>query len=80
MCAIYGYQVRLVGVDKEKIGVLPTREAMSMAEDVGLDLVMISPDSDPPVCRIMDLSKYKYELERKKREQKKMANATRVRT
>lgn len=52
-------------------GVVSTREAMEMAEAVGLDLVEISPNSDPPVCKILDYGKYKYEMHKKAVEAKK---------
>ncbi len=59
--------IRLIGADNEQIGVVETSEAMRMAQDAGLDLVEIVPDSRPPVCKIMDYGKYKYELSQKQR-------------
>ena len=53
------------------VGVTPTREALRMAEEVGLDLVEISPNADPPVCKILDFGKYKYEIQKKKNEARK---------
>lgn len=53
------------------VGVISLREAQSMARDVDLDLVEISPNAEPPVCKIMDLGKYMYELQKKKKEAKK---------
>jgi translation initiation factor IF-3 len=53
------------------IGVLPTREALWRAREAGLDLVEISPNADPPVCKILDFGKYKYEQQKKKNEAKK---------
>lgn len=53
------------------IGVLPTREALWRAREVGLDLVEISPNADPPVCKILDFGKYKYEQQKKKNEARK---------
>jgi translation initiation factor IF-3 len=53
------------------IGVLPTREAIRMAYDAGLDLVEIAAAADPPVCKILDLGKYKYEIQKKKNEARK---------
>ncbi|WP_156825177.1 translation initiation factor IF-3 [Elioraea tepidiphila] len=64
-------QVRLIGADGEMIGVLPTREALWRAREAGLDLVEISPNADPPVCKILDFGKYKYEQQKKKNEAKK---------
>lgn len=58
--------IRLIGAENEQIGVVETHEAIRMAEEAGLDLVEIVPDSRPPVCKIMDYGKYKYELSKKK--------------
>jgi translation initiation factor IF-3 len=63
--------VRLVGADGEMIGVVTTREALAAAEDAGLDLVEISPNADPPVCKILDFGKFKYEQQKKKNEARK---------
>ncbi|MCG2704860.1 MAG: translation initiation factor IF-3 [Candidatus Omnitrophica bacterium] len=60
-------EVRVIGENSEQIGVLATSEALRMARERGFDLVEISPKSNPPVCRIMDFSKYKYEQEKKER-------------
>lgn len=62
-------EVRLVGVDGEPIGITSTREAMRMAEEIDTDLVEISPNAEPPVCRLMDYGKFKFQ------EQKKAAEA-----
>ena len=64
-------EVRLIGEDGEQLGVFATYEAIRKAEDAGLDLVEISPTARPPVCKIMDYGKYKYETQKKKHEQKK---------
>jgi translation initiation factor IF-3 len=64
-------EVRVVGSNGEMIGVLPTREAIQMAYDAGLDLVEIAAAADPPVCKILDLGKYKYEIQKKKNEARK---------
>ncbi|HEY4899010.1 MAG TPA: translation initiation factor IF-3 [Candidatus Nanopelagicaceae bacterium] len=61
-------EVRLIGFSGEQIGIVPTATALTMAEEVGLDLVEISPDAKPPVCKIMDFGKYKYEIAQKARE------------
>jgi translation initiation factor IF-3 len=55
----------------EQLGVMPTHEAVRMARDQGLDLVEVSPTSRPPVCRVMDFGKYKYELSKKQKQSKK---------
>ena len=57
--------VRLIGEDGEMIGVVGVREALDMAEEAGLDLIEISPNADPPVCKILDYGKFKYEAQKK---------------
>jgi translation initiation factor IF-3 len=57
--------VRLINAEGDNVGVVPVEEARSMAEDVGLDLVEVSPGADPPVCKILDYGKYKYEAQKK---------------
>ena len=64
-------QVRLIDQDGEMQGVLTVREAMQRAYAAGLDLVEISPNADPPVCKILDFGKFKYEQQKKKNEAKK---------
>ena len=64
--------IRLIGADGEQVGVVETAEAMRLADEAGLDLVEVVPDSRPPVCRIMDYGKYKYEQSKK---QKKSSGA-----
>ncbi len=71
--------VRVVGPDKKPIGVLPTREALNMAWRQGLDLVMLAPQSDPPVCGIVDFGRYLYEQKVKQRESKRKQHSTQVR-
>jgi translation initiation factor IF-3 len=63
--------IRLVGADGEMIGVVTLREGLTMAEEVGLDLVEVSPNADPPVCKILDFGKFKYEAQKKKNEARK---------
>ena len=63
--------VRCVGPDGEMIGVLSLHEALAQAEQFGLDLVEVSPNADPPVCKILDFGKLKYEAQKKKNEAKK---------
>jgi translation initiation factor IF-3 len=55
----------VIGPDGEQVGILSRFEALRMAQDAGLDLVEIVPNADPPVCRIMDFGKYKFELQKK---------------
>jgi len=63
--------VRLVKEDGTMVGVTPIREALAMAADVGLDLVEISPNAEPPVCKILDFGKFKYEIQKKRNEARK---------
>ncbi|MGE5517566.1 MAG: translation initiation factor IF-3 [Bacteroidota bacterium] len=63
--------IRLVGADGEMIGVVTLREGLVMAEEAGLDLVEVSPNAEPPVCKILDYGKFKYEAQKKKNEAKK---------
>ncbi|MCC6545245.1 MAG: translation initiation factor IF-3 [Nitrospirae bacterium] len=58
-------EVRVIGPEGEQLGILPTFEAIKKAVEFGLDLVEVAPTSKPPVCRIMDFGKYKYELAKK---------------
>jgi translation initiation factor IF-3 len=72
-------EVRVIDdATKEVIGVMSSDEALDVAEEAGLDLVLMSPEADPPVCRLMNYSKYKYEQEKKQRETRKRAAATKV--
>lgn len=66
--------MRLISEDGEQLGVLPIKEAMDRAGGLGLDLVEISPNSRPPVCRIMDYGKWLYEQKRKTREAHKKSS------
>jgi translation initiation factor IF-3 len=61
-------EVRLIGYDGEQLGVTAIDKAIKLSEEIGLDLVEISPDANPPVCKIMDFGKYKYEIAQKARE------------
>lgn len=64
-------EIRLIGEDGEQLGIISTREAMKLAAEAELDLVKIAPTAKPPVCKIIDYGKYKYELTRKEKEAKK---------
>ncbi len=64
-------EVRVIGADGEQLGVMPTREAMKLAEEAGVDLVKIAPTAKPPVCKIVDYGKFKYEQARKDKEARK---------
>lgn len=64
-------QVQLIGANGEKLGVLPTREALEKAMNENLDLVLVAPNGNPPVCKIMNYGKYKFEQSKKEKEAKK---------
>lgn len=64
-------QVRLVGADGEMVGVTPTAQALDMAREAGMDLVEVSPDAAPPVCKILDYGKFKYQQQKKASEARK---------
>lgn len=64
-------EVRLIGENGDQLGVMPAREALKLAQEAELDLVKIAPTAKPPVCKIIDYGKYKYELVRKEKEAKK---------
>jgi translation initiation factor IF-3 len=61
----------VIGEDGEQLGIMSSREAQVIAEEAGLDLVKISPKAVPPVCKVIDYGKYRYEVARKEKEQKK---------
>ena len=64
-------EVRLVGEDGEQLGIMSAREAQAKADEAGLDLVKIAPNAKPPVCKIVDYGKFKYEQTRREKEAKK---------
>ena len=64
-------EVRLIGVDGEQLGIVSSKEAQKLADEAGLDLVKIAPTAKPPVCKIIDYGKYRYEQARKEKEAKK---------
>ena len=64
-------EIRLIGAEGENVGVVTPAQAMVMAEQAGLDLVEISPNAEPPVCKIMDFGKYKYETQKREAEARK---------
>lgn len=67
--------VRLIGPDGEQLGIIPTNEALARAQDSGLDLVEVAPNGNPPVCRILDYGKLKYELSKKDKAAKKRSHS-----
>lgn len=64
-------EVRVIGQEGEQLGILPVREALQLAEEQSLDLVEVAPDAKPPVCRIMDFGKYKYQQSKRLQQAKK---------
>lgn len=64
-------EVRVISETGEQLGVMTSKEAMKLAEEAGVDLIKIAPTAKPPVCKIMDFGKYRYELARREKEAKK---------
>ena len=64
-------ELRLIGVDGEQIGIVSPREALAIAREAGLDLVEVAPQAKPPVCRIMDYGKYKFQQSKREKEARK---------
>jgi translation initiation factor IF-3 len=71
-------EVRVIGPEGEQLGILPTADALRKAQELGYDLVEVAPTSQPPVCRIMDFGKYKYELQKKEHQSRKHQKSTQV--
>lgn len=71
-------EVRLIGKDGEQVGVVSRDEALNMAEQAELDLVLVSPNAKPPVARIIDYGKYRYEQQKREKEQRKNQKTTTV--
>ena len=71
-------EIRLIGENGEQLGIMPSKDALKMAKDANLDLVKIAPTAKPPVCKIIDYGKYRYELARKEKEAKKKQKITEV--
>ena len=69
--AIRSPQVRCIDPDGNQLGILDTREAIAKAEDFGLDLVEVQPNAEPPVCKILDYGKFKYEAQKRANEARK---------
>lgn len=70
--------MRLIDEDNNQIGIIPTREALDMARERGLDLVEVAPNASPPVCRLMDYGKFRYEQSRKERDARKNQQVIRL--
>jgi translation initiation factor IF-3 len=73
--SIRAKSVRLISSDGRQLGIMSVREAMETANQEGLDLVEVAPNADPPVCRVMDYGKYKYQASKKAQESKKKSKA-----
>lgn len=71
-------EVRVIGSNNAQMGVMDTLEAIRMARNEGLDLIEIAPNATPPVCRIMDFGKFRYEQSKKEKDQNKSKNATKL--
>jgi translation initiation factor IF-3 len=71
-------EVRVIDPDGNQIGIIPTRQALESAVEFGLDLVEVSPNANPPVCKIMDYGRYRYEQTKKKQEAKKKQSTFQV--
>ena len=71
-------EVRLISVDGQQLGVMPIKEALALAVEAHLDLVEVAPQASPPVCRIMDYGKYKYEQSKKQQEARRKATTIQV--
>ncbi len=71
-------EVRVIGAEGDQLGILSSSEAMALARESGLDLVEVSATSDPPVCRIMDYGKFKYEQQKKKADAKKRQSVIQI--
>ena len=71
-------ECRLIGFDGTQLGIYPVAQAQRVADDQGLDLVEIAPNAEPPVCRIMDYGKFKYEQQKKKQEAKKRQSVVQI--
>ena len=69
--AIRDKEVRLIGQEGEQLGIVSAAEAQRIADEAGLDLVKIQPNAQPPVCKILDYGKYKYDMLKREKEQKK---------
>ncbi|KXT76405.1 Translation initiation factor 3 [Streptococcus sp. DD12] len=68
---IHVREVRLIGLDGDQLGIKPRTEAQEIADNAGVDLVLIQPQAKPPVARIMDYGKFKFEYQKKQKEQRK---------
>jgi translation initiation factor IF-3 len=70
--------VRVIGEDGQQLGVMPTSQALGLAQQSGVDLVEVAPNANPPVCKVVDFGKFKYEQEKREREARKHQHATKL--
>ncbi|HDP95656.1 MAG TPA: translation initiation factor IF-3 [Candidatus Aminicenantes bacterium] len=75
---IRAQEVRLIDEEKNQLGIVPMREALAIAEEKGMDLVEISPNANPPVCRLLDYGKYLYSIQKKAHEAQKLQKKIQV--
>jgi translation initiation factor IF-3 len=71
-------EIRLIGADGQQVGVMPVREALALAAEANLDLVEVAPQASPPVCRIMDYGKFKYQQSKKQQEARRRQTTIQV--
>lgn len=71
-------QIRLIGAEGEQVGIIDTRDAMNMAREKAMDLVMVSPQAVPPVCRLLDYGRFRYEQQQNEKENRKRARSQEV--
>ena len=71
-------EVRVIGANNEQLGVMSVKEAMALAEEAGVDLVKIAPNAQPPVCRIVDYGKFKYDQMKREKEAKKKQHVVEI--
>ncbi len=75
---IRALQVRVIGSDGSQLGILPIKQALEIAREEGLDLVEVAPNAEPPVCKVMDYGKYKYQQSKRTQEAKKKQTVIQV--
>ena len=73
-------QIRLIGADGEQVGIIDTRDALRMAREKNLDLVMVSPQAVPPVCKLLDYGRFRYEQQQNEKENRKRARSQEVKS
>lgn len=71
-------EVRVIGLDGEQLGIMTNAEAKALAEEAGVDLIKIAPTAKPPVCKIQDYGKYRYEQEKREKENRKKQHVTEI--